>query len=278
MNKKKEINLDKFLKKLVPKKKITWESLIGSMVRSKIQKEMDFQECCNDCRVALWRGLKRFDKSKSNGKSLRNYLLMQFDSAINGYCKKYYAKKYKSETLTDPNSIEYAENAFETSTKDGTHRAVNYSSTDSDDYEYQQNLASALMEGREGVGRFFYDQMAARTYDGLSGTDKIKYNNKNYDSIEEAEKDRRKPHILDNILFRWKHDEDDRTEAKEKLEDLKGHLDMQETFILDSMLEGFTQKEIATKLGYKSHSKVSDKLKDIRKKAEELWYEDEDNI
>ena len=105
MAEKKETNFEEFLYSKVDKRDKTWEQLIASMTRKKIQNKEDFKECCNDCRLALWRGLTRYDESKSNGKSKTNYLFLQIDGAINSYARKYYREKYKKIVYKDPQDL-----------------------------------------------------------------------------------------------------------------------------------------------------------------------------
>jgi len=75
-----------------------YEKLIQKKVASKVVDYHDYQDCCQECRVRIWQSFGKYDTDVDNGMSLKSWVNLQIDSAINNFLRDtYYTERAKRE-------------------------------------------------------------------------------------------------------------------------------------------------------------------------------------
>lgn len=75
-----------------------YEQLIQKKVAGKVTDTHDYQDCCQECRIRVWQAFGKYGSDESNGMSLRNWMALQVDSAINNFLRDtYYTERAKRE-------------------------------------------------------------------------------------------------------------------------------------------------------------------------------------
>ena len=75
-----------------------YETLIQKKVGSKVTDYHDYQDCCQECRIRVWQSFWKYDAGEANGMSLKNWVALQIDSAINSFLRDtYYTERAKRE-------------------------------------------------------------------------------------------------------------------------------------------------------------------------------------
>jgi len=75
-----------------------YERLIQKKVASKVADYHDYQDCCQECRIRVWRSFGKYDENDSNGMSLKNWVTLQIDSVISNFLRDtYYTERARRE-------------------------------------------------------------------------------------------------------------------------------------------------------------------------------------
>ena len=75
-----------------------YEVLIQKKVASKVADYHDYQDCCQECRLRVWKSFGKYDEDSSNGMSLKNWVALQIDSVISNFLRDtYYTERAKRE-------------------------------------------------------------------------------------------------------------------------------------------------------------------------------------
>jgi hypothetical protein len=290
------------------------------MIGKKVTIKRGLQDDCYSYVIwAIWRAVQSYDKEKSNGKSLNNWVLKHIDSAIIDFLRTLYAKKNRQLVFKDHALMENsAGDSFPITDKSDNPDDEKYD-LDSPDV-VQQNYSSKVEKAEERDKKEIIDQerkaaekiedeteRAARlaeikswavdlglevdiTHDKeqeyeLQAQEEIRDAVVDQLILEEEKRERREKNKKRKKAYHkkkaWRKEDivpdyqrDPTLDSKELygpiVEDLKEHLDWLELQIVNGLLRGETQTEIAEKLGYIGSSYINRRFKKIKEKIARL--------
>lgn len=147
-----EVNKELFLNDIL-RKGSEWDYKIRGMIGKKISNKRGLREDCYSLvQEAIWRAVEKYTDEKSNGKSLKNWVLLHIDNAITDFLRTIYADKNQMLVFRPHTEID---------TSDGTRMPIpdpntnpESSSFDPDNYEVlQQKIIDDMDEAERGSNK-----------------------------------------------------------------------------------------------------------------------------